>query len=80
MSNILWHDFKTAQPEHEGFYLLTVRDENGFRGVDTDHWIEGYTGTNDSVWSFLYYTNDEVLAWAEIPAPFERKEDHESKS
>lgn len=67
MTHVDWHPYPKEKPTEEDAYkdfLLTVDVGRG-AFVTKDQWLSvGYWDT---------YLQDEVIAWAELPKPFEEK-------
>lgn len=59
-----WIPMKKFQPMREGWYLVTIKDNNNMltHVVETDYW-------NDPG-EFWDIYEDSVLAWTELPEPY----------
>lgn len=64
-----WIPMSEKQPTKEGWYLVTIKDNNNMltHVVETDYW--------DDLGEFWDIYKDSVIAWAELPAPYEEKEE-----
>lgn len=67
----LWHDMKLGFPSERGFYLVTIRFNDGVKSVR----MARYTGS--PVWfkaakdsGIVEENGIKVIAWAELPEPY----------
>lgn len=62
-----WIPMSEKQPTKEGWYMVTLKDTGNMQShvVETDYW--------DDLGEFWDIFKDSVIAWAELPKPYEGK-------
>lgn len=73
LNEIVWHPFREVLPDGsidytfpdvEGMYLITI-ELFGYRETYCDSF------SKDDGYRWLFHDNEDVVAWAELPPPFE---------
>lgn len=66
--NKKWISCSERLPKEEGCYLVTTYDDDGYLDVDVCYWEDVDTNENNG---FCFITD--VLAWMELPMPWNKK-------
>ena len=62
MTHVDWHPYPLEFPQSGDNYLITVKDDHGFRYVGTAMYM--------NVTGWLIDKRYKVIAWAEMPEPY----------